>query len=738
MKRLLTLCVGTTLIIATPSSAEMFFDGVPWTTWPEIVVVTTLFYLFGFRANRQAIAEALNKLTKRRWMFVLTMLGVLIPVKVLMYAAFSTSGQFEACYGSPADTLNGDCRRTFEPLPILAKHGQQFDLRSTSVDVISFGPREQSASGISQTNWRLPMFNSWEFEVCNLCGLGSTADIEVSPFRAEFRGLIDLSTEEQLRVRYVGEGTLTIDGVATQLPASYGAARMVNIFPSNSSAHVELLFDFHPDQANIDTGTFSFASLVLESGRDGEFAPVHAALSMQLKLLNWILDSLVAAICLWILRLLRGRLRSPMRAIFIGVVAGLSVMGGSIPIVERLLPVEIHIVVLMGLTVLAMKRRWEPSQMFLGYLITSVALVRDEIFAAFGQFPALDQVLIRMRGNDHLVYHAQVREMLVSGWLRGGENIFYYQPGIRYYFYLQNVLFGESGVVTGVMSVVLMGLGIWFIASRLHSEDLQIRRLQYLGIISLLIWWSSSHTTQSSIFGLSEFGTWIIVLYMIGLMLQSSTNLQIVVVAVLGGMAVWIRPNQGLAMIGLVLGAAICSDVRGYVRMRRASVGLGIMMMILLLIPLHNYVFGGVIVFQPVGAVVASQLTWDQLSRILTDSVAQDFLLNNLKAALYLPSFLPEIYSYRLALAILGFWITIVLIAVRLVRTRTPMLLLGFAFVVITAQAVPFLKYTIVRYHPIQIVAIHLTAILMMLYLSVRDRDDESGTVTERDVLLAE
>jgi hypothetical protein len=211
-------------------------------------------------------------------------------------------------------------------------------------------------------------------------------------------------------------------------------------------------------------------------------------------------------------------------------------------------------------------------------------------------------------------------------------------------------------------------------------------------------------------------------------MLCHSNNWQLVSVAVLGGAAIWIRPNQGLAMIGLVVVNAIYSQVGNQNRLRRITLGLGVMFVVLLLIPIHNYVFGGVIAFQPVGAVLAQQLSWAQLSGVFEDSSAQTFLLNNLKAAMYLPSFLPEIYSYRLALAILGFWITIVFILARMVWTRGPVLKMSFAVMVIAAQAAPFLKYTIVRYHPIQIVAIHLTAVLVMLYLTSSSRSDNTSS----------
>ena len=729
MKRLLALFACVVGVVGMPSNSELSFNGLPWTTRPEIVVITILVYLYGFSSNRRLLEKSLGKLHRRQWLSVVISIGALVILKGLTFVMAPTAGQFEVCYVSVNKMPQSDCVGTFEPLPVFASLSEFFDRRSTAVGSISFGPQKESALGISQTNWRIPMINSREYDEGWRTWNSDDKNIEVFPFRAYFRGLIDVPVGEELRVRYVGEGRIVVDDVAMPLPASYDEEQRVIVGVGREQAEIQIDYAFLRSETYGNRTGLPYAALVFESGSDNNFSSIEAQSSTKLRLLALGLDMSILLLFVWILLLLREKSREHAIVLLLGGIAVLSVYFESIPAIQRHLPFEVPVLTLAGLSILGMRRNWNPTRMFLCYIVTAVSLVRQEIYFAFDQFPALGQILVRLRGNDHLVYHAHVREMLVSGFFRGGENVYHFQPGIRYYFYVQNVLFGESGFVTGVVSVSLMGLGIWFVASSLQSPDICIKVVQYLGVISLLIWWSSSHTTQSTIFGLSEFGTWIIASYIIGLMLCTPKNVQMAAIAILAGVAVWIRPNQGLAMIGLVLGAAMISQSHRGVQLRRTGLGLGVMATVLLLMPIHNYVFGGIVAFQPSGAVAASQLTWEQLSRVLEDSGAQDFLLNNLKAALYLPSFLSGIYSYRLALAILGFWVTIILIAVQLLRSRKQMLRLGFALVVVAAQAVPFLKYTIVRYHPIQIVAIHLTAILVMLYLSVPDRDGELGSL---------
>jgi hypothetical protein len=434
--------------------------------------------------------------------------------------------------------------------------------------------------------------------------------------------------------------------------------------------------------------------------------------------LSWMLDFAIFGILMLPLCALREKLTDFVTALGIGIVVALIVGIESVAIIEKLMPLELSAIVLAVFIIVGMQKSWNPSRLYFGILGVAISLVLREVSFLLDQSPKMGQIFVRLRGNDHLVYHAHVREMLESGFLRGGENVYYFQPGIRYYFYLQNVLFGESSLITGCVSVALMGWGIWFVAIRLKASLVLVRRLQLLGIVALIVWWSSSHTTQSSVFGLSEFGAWIGVLYIFGLILGDTSDKQIATVAALAGVVTWIRPNQGLAMLGIICCAGLlqksCPNVRG----RRTVIGIGVFSLVLFLIPVHNFVFGNVVAFQPRGAIAASQLSWGQLLRVTNDADVQAFLINNLRAAIYLPTFLPDIYSHRLALALFMFWTIIFIACGVLLRSKQRVLHSGIFALVIVGQIAPFLKYNIVRYHPIQIVAIHLSAILIVLYLT--------------------
>ena len=132
------------------------------------------------------------------------------------------------------------------------------------------------------------------------------------------------------------------------------------------------------------------------------------------------------------------------------------------------------------------RSRWPTFLLAPSYLANSVSLVLTEVEFVAGTRVSLDRVIVRLRGNDHLVYHGLAREMLDSGFLRGGEDVFHFQPGIRYVLFLQQTVLGESGVLTGIASVFALALGILAVADRLQSKHAIDKLAQVIGVISLV------------------------------------------------------------------------------------------------------------------------------------------------------------------------------------------------------------------------------------------------------------
>jgi heme/copper-type cytochrome/quinol oxidase subunit 4 len=325
--------------------------------------------------------------------------------------------------------------------------------------------------------------------------------------------------------------------------------------------------------------------------------------------------------------------------------------------------------------------------------------------------------------------------MLGSGFLRGGEDVFHFQPGIRYVFFIQQTLLGESGVLTGIASVFALALGILAVADRLQSKHGIDKLAQVIGVISLVIWWSSSHTTQSAIFGLSEFGTWILLLGGFSLLLRPLSKSQLVLTSVAAGVIIWIRPNQGIAMVAVVFLANYLYRESSRRLFLDLTASLLAFAGTLALIPLHNLLYGNRFQFLPGGHLYAGQSSWDAVLHAPFDSLAREFILGQIRGIAYLPSVLPDIYSVSLGLAFIGSVLSMLLtvLGTALYQERHRWRVLALAVVCLAGQMVPFLKYTIYRYYPIHVVAVYLTAVLAMLAVSsLRDSTRNSMSLSNR------
>jgi hypothetical protein len=82
--------------------------------------------------------------------------------------------------------------------------------------------------------------------------------------------------------------------------------------------------------------------------------------------------------------------------------------------------------------------------------------------------------IFRDRVTDWLVFQGYARSILLESSLRGGEDVFYFMPGMRYVAFLLHVVFGENDVFIGVITgVALVATGLWLalrVAARLDRH----------------------------------------------------------------------------------------------------------------------------------------------------------------------------------------------------------------------------------------------------------------------------
>ena len=717
MKSARATLAAIVLLFLLPSNSAAIFNGLPLASKWEVLAASVFLGFLTSKLLRQQMLSRLAEFSERTRRGILTALVCLAVAKCVIYLFFPTSGQFEVCYRDLEAKTSDACTVTFEPHPALATVSEYFSRRSTEVPVINFGPRTSENSGLSRSTWRLPFVNSLQFDQAFWPWEPSANRIETFPFRSEYRARLDLKDGDQIRVEYLGEGRITVGRDTFELPSSY--ERTVKLVTPPSSGNLPLVLDFRYTRtvSNSNTEIPPYAMLRVERVRGEETTLLHGASSRWLTIANLLSDLVTSLSLVGVVWLTRAVARKMLIAVGLAgfctllTVVGVQVGIGGVSLEGSLIVLACAMLFLVGskerLLLLA------PSFVAVGYGLTV-----SEIRSMQGFSPQLGDILVRLRGNDHLVYYGLSRLMLDSGFLRGAEDVYYFQPGIRYVFYLMQLIVGESGVLVGALSMCLLGLGINFFMSGLPKPSSKVVTVaQGVAGVSLLIWWSSSHTIQSSIGGLSEFGTWILIFLIFGLLLRMKSDTTLVFISFATAAVIWIRPNQGLGMIALLALAAVTrlrQGARPFAVLRSAGLPFG---SLLALIPLHNVVYGGTFAFLPGGHLNATQTSWVSIFRVFRDQQAREFYSGQLRCILYLPSFMPEIYSARLALSLLGFSVAGVLILFVVVRHESRQVwLLIMLSAAVGGQLLPFLKFSLLRYFPIHNIAIYLTAILSLSY----------------------
>ena len=685
----------------------------------EVAIALFMALVLVLGETRKQLRKGLERLSPRRTKALFGLVLALLPMKLGTYIAAPTSGTFEVCYRLYDDPDDVPCSPTFEASPWLAARSEHFDQRSSVVPVLNFQSKAvDGRQGFSLSNWNNPTINSFAFDGGWWMWNGKDNNIEFFPFRATFSADISTRTNDDLKVSYVGEGTLKVGDITAALPASYSTSREIIVSLPAGSQQLTLDFFFKRTQKYESADALPYAALRVENVGISQ-ALLRASTPVWVTSTNTISDFAVLAIALIGLFYLARSLRRVVGGLFVGLLIGLVSAAMNLVVPTQLLLIEAHILCLLAATIWVLWRSHSLAYLVPTYIFTSWVLVNDEIRAAIGVTPGFDHVLVRMRGNDHLVYHALSRLMLEDGWLRGAEDIFYFQPGIRYYFYWLGIIFGDSGFLTGLISVVVMaGSILYFLrAVELHESRI-IRLLQFTGSAGLIVWWTSSHTIQSTIFGLSEFGTWPLLLFMSGIVMQKLRWYHFATLGAMAAAVTWIRPNQGLAALFLLILAYYRSEFRGRVRFRYGITMFVTWFGLLLLIPIHNVVFSSSLVFQPIGARVAIQQPWLTIVRSIWTADARPFATEQLRGLLYLPSVLPDIRSPALGLAFPLFALIFAAgIVVSLRHGRKVWILVVLSSAVVVGQIVPYFKYTILRYYPIMLDAIYLSAFVMGMLL---------------------
>ena len=533
---------GVILLFVVPGPKISYFDGIPLSDVNEIIGLLLLLVSLApkrFRSQIECqVATVFSRLsTKTQWALKGYLL-LLIAIKILLAASVSSAGQYSACYEG-GSKLKGEikCAVSFEDLAT--------DESRTRWDSgIVFEPDSTDVTTIGSTNWNLGLINDLEFNVYPW--VSGNPDLYRFPFRARWSAEIVADDSREIRAKYVGEGQIMVGNSPTNLPSSYDKAGFVSIPMANSKSTISVDYVFDSLAAREAVPEGPYATLVIEGIKPvGTNQPAR----MAILLIDVSLLVIFMLLGFFVLTLFRK---------------------------DAIWHLSIWTIVLMVFT--AVDNEWiveqyrnqiRISSLAIAILFSIICVFRPKRLNSLGiplslalathvvlqQVTTIDQVIFRSRGDDWMTYQAFARNMLREGFWRGGEDVFYYQPGHRYLLYLSRMIAGDSDAIVAWIQVVLFLIaGVLLIGYVVNSSQRLIPKLFGAAALTVLcMFGTSEYFVSASLNGLTEIPTWILLLLFGYFVLDKVSSKSSLAMAISFGASVLIRPNQLTAMVFAML-----------------------------------------------------------------------------------------------------------------------------------------------------------------------------------------
>jgi hypothetical protein len=559
------------VVVGFPSANLQVFDGLPFSRLFEFgaLILTVPFLIFPDLRNRQMIFW---KGLKIRPVFLWTSLAVLLLLKGTLLASGAHTG-FSACYRSPAEPTTithedlppRECERSYENL---------FDRFSAT--------RLDSSIWFLPDTWNLVFLNTdrynyYDWEPGNILR-------DRIPLEAIWSGVPEVQPGDTVRIEYAGEGTVAWGDSRILLPPSYGASNVVEFTasPSNTTLQIDYTFNDGSRSGQDPQSWGPRATIEVSAGKPGHLEPLAAKDPPP----GWQAAALLADVLLllWLVSFLPALVSSVRRDLLVLIVftigVGLLSLGPIAPLIRE---IGITTTLAAFLVVHLAIRPFRPATIYAAVIAAAFAILHVW-FSGWGQ------VLLRSAGNDPLTYESQAYSILFKGSLEGGDPVFYQQPMFRYILFAGHALFGDGNVLYSVAQLAAFFGGIFWLFRMAGKQTIPtIRSILLIGLGCSLVFLGGYYVSNTIREGLSEYDTWILLLWALpalywlssaGSILSGSTGLAI---------SCTIRSNQILGILWILF----LTVTRAWRKQRKTVLLAGVLLLGIALLPLiHNLYYG--------------------------------------------------------------------------------------------------------------------------------------------------
>jgi hypothetical protein len=200
------------------------------------------------------------------------------------------------------------------------------------------------------------------------------------------------------------------------------------------------------------------------------------------------------------------------------------------------------------------------------------------------------QVLLRSAGNDPLAYESQAYSILISASLRAGESVFGWVPAYRYIKFLEHAAFGDGNMLYAAVLLAAYFGGVFSLFRGAGSCELtKVQKALLSGLGFGLIFLGGYYVSQTLRDGLSEYGTWILLLWALPILFEAAHSRKIMIGVLAMAFSFTLRPNQLPGILWILLWTAVGS----WKKESKAILLAGILGLGISLLPLaHNLTFG--------------------------------------------------------------------------------------------------------------------------------------------------
>lgn len=428
-------------------------------------------------------------------------------------------------------------------------------------------------SGANASNFKLGFFNSKKF---NHMGAGSP-DRNWLPFEVIFNGEVD-SDIKFIKIEYLGELVVNLNGREIKHYKNYQNEQEL-ILNNNSTSDIQIKYKFskfnkikildeYPEGYPYDR----YAKLIVVGSEDGtNWSPLKVKSNIFLEILDFLYIFFIVSLSLFTtyknkyFNILKNKKDTLIKSSLLFLVIYFLINPLSLnifPVVQLFDTFTLFVLLIMYVYL----KRYKPINL-------ELLLV---LFIGFYLLLDLDYKLldfyIRPGGSDSLTYESLSRLVLEGQYFKGGESVYYYSPGIRYFILTSHFLFGER---LFIYFVFLNSLTAWTVLNH-FKVSLNLPSLLFLIFIS------SNAINRIFIFGMSEI--FALILLLTAIFINKESPLNQIITGILLGLTILVRP---VLVLGILFYVFILKRKKIWISFATIS----------FLPLLHNFYFGNEMIF---------------------------------------------------------------------------------------------------------------------------------------------